>query len=246
MEQEQTIEQPLRRRKKPKKRTGKKIGITVICLLVIAICGYFIFQQFIKQTAPVDEITNIVEEVPTKKVTTFQEETNKQWDSLKEAGFTGTQEEATLASQVFALNLFTIWGVNNADEYNGQDFIPEEYKDAFNKTIQNTLLFRYPTLIDTYGVDNLPIVVAVTAELDSESYATFRDTKYDSYTFTVTMQYQDGTFAGTTNADSLKTQELVNKWVHSAEITMFYYTNDEGVGQWLVSEVINVVGNNAE
>ena len=234
---------PISRRNRRKRvRKGRVILVSILAL-VLVLAGIYGVTRFFNRGGGGD-VPIPTEQEPSTSLTTFQEKINAEYTAAVPT-FDGSEDEATLAVQYFATNLFTMWGVDPMIiNYRGQDMIPAEFLDMFNTQVTGNLYFQFPKIVEQYGKENLPIVVEVVPTLDNQMWTTYNDEDYDGYAFDVVMHYQDGTIEGTKNTDQEKANQLLQQWVHSAHIEVFWIPATDGTpGSWKVSLVTNLVNN---
>lgn len=222
-----------------KKLSWGKIILTVVLVVALIIGCYFGYRYFFgNKQAEQEEVV-----APERLRTTFQEQINAEYNENK-ATFVGDKSELDIVAKYFAINLFTLWGVQNEDDYNGKDMIPKENFNDFDQQVKNNLVFQFSHIVETYGAGNLPIATAV--ELDdviSERMEYDLD-YYNGYNATLIMQYQDGTVTGTMNDDVAKAKLLLQNWVYKADVVFFWIPNEEGDGgEWKVGSMKNVISN---
>jgi len=233
-----------RRRGKKKIKVGRIIIVSILALVIVGGGGYFAITKLFPPAPEPEPITETVEPEPVRLRTSFQDAVNEEYAAAAES-FVGDESELDLVARYFAINLFTMWGVENDGDYNAQDMIPEDKLGDFDKQVKANLFFRFPKIVATYGAENLPIASGL--ELTDVIYESveYQGNYYDGYNATILMSYQDGTLEGTKNTDIAKANALFNQWVYSADVVFFWLPNEEGGGSWKVGIMKNVASNNA-
>jgi len=226
------------RQKKSKLSTRGLAAIVASVLLVcVALVGYFYLRP-----QPTTDDTNEQAETM-RQYTTFQLEIKDQYDAAKPT-FTGEHAELELVAQYFATNVFTLWGVQNEDDYNGKDMIPAANVKDFDQQAKNNLVFQFNQIVQAYGRDNLPIVSHVEVGRASSDRILYDGQRYTAYNVAVVMSYQDGTLPGTTNEDAALASQLLEAWVYSAELEFFWLpTEDELDGEWKLASMTDLISN---
>jgi|GEM_PF-3201131 len=235
------------RRRRPKKKPKKRIGRIIIALfLVLALfigSGYAVVKLFFdKPEEIVEPSTTVVIEEPQN--TTFQQAIDAEYAAVS-PGFWGGYEELDLVARYFAINFFTLWNVENNNDYHGKDLVPTAYFDAFDKNVKNNLLFRYPTMLDMYGLKNMPIVSGAWIDHE-ESFGTDVYCGNDwctAYELPIYIDYQTNTLDGTRYEDPTKAAEFLPNWIRQVVVTFYWEPHEEGGGSWKIGEMKRMVSN---
>lgn len=223
-----------RGKKKKRKVLLVFIVIFVIVLIVSGSITAFIMYNYSKKSEG-----SLVAPPPqnVRKYTTFQEQKRANYEQIK-LTFTGEDAEVPVITDVFATELFTIWGMQNADDYLGKDFIPPLNEQQFKKMTQDNLFFRLDAIKKMYGENNMPIVVST----EVSDFIDYPPIYYGEETFEgrrvkVTMHYQDGTVEGTQNDDGAAVNSILNQWVIEAEFVWFYHPTEQ---KWYIGKIDSI------
>lgn len=223
-----------RGKKKKRKMVIMFIVIFTIVLLISGSITAFMMYNYSKKNIP-PVVPPVSQNV--RKYTSFQEIKRANYEQVK-VGFIGDDTEISVITDVFATELFTIWGMKSADDYLGKDFIPALNEQQFKKMAQDNLFFRLDEIIKKYGANNMPIVTT-TEVSDFIDYPTiyYGEETFEGRRVKVTMHYQDGTVEGTQNDDYAVVNTVLNQWVIEAEFVWFYNSTEQ---KWYIGKIDNV------
>jgi len=232
--------QTVRRARQKNKKLSTR-GLVVIVISVVLVCVGIVGYFYLKPQSATNETNESAQTI--RKYTTFQTAIKEQYDDAKPS-FIGERSELELVAQYFATNIFTLWGVQNEDDYNGKDMIPPANAKDFDQQAKNNLVFQFNQIVQSYGAANLPIVSHVEVGSESADRILYDGQRYTAYNVSVVMSYQDGTLPGTVNDDVALANQLLQAWVHSAELAFFWLPNEDEIGgEWKLSSMTDLISN---
>lgn len=179
-----------------KKKKIILISILVIVLILLGVGGYYFFfrqkpvDSPIKEVKVTNEITEYGYKLDDRDTKIFKEK----WNELKELlskEEIDENEYASLVSQLFIIDLYTIDNKISKYDIGGLEYVYEPAKESFKSVVMDTIYKNVINNVDKKREQTLPIVETITpGTVTKQEYELPDETTKESYIVPIKWTYE--------------------------------------------------------